>query len=144
MTMDKANLCYYKTGRKRKKGGKGRKITFNHEFSSIPQKKLPPKHAVSVFVTFVWPVQAEKPEILLFKVSLTFKKHFPGCYYLSRDHWKKFGIGSSLQCPEINELISACKVFLETRLSALLDEEQSTWHPAELNPAEVRRVSKHF
>lgn len=85
-----------------------------------------------------------KPEILLFKVALTLKKHFPGCYYLSRDHWKKFSIGSILQCPEINELISACKVFLKTCLSALLDEEQSTWHPAELNPAEVRGVSKHF
>jgi len=82
--------------------------------------------------------------MLLFKVALTFKQHFPGRYYLSWNHWKKFGIGSTLQYPEINELISARKVFLKTRLSALLDEEQSTWHPAELNPAEVRGVSKHF
>lgn len=48
------NFCYCQTRRERikKKRGQRGKITFNHHFSSILQKKLPPEHALSVFFTF--------------------------------------------------------------------------------------------
>lgn len=87
MATVKAGLRYYKSGRE--KGEYRGEITFNYGFSSIPQKKHPPKRCIS----FLWPAQVVKPEILLVKVALTLQKHFPGCYYLSQDHWKKSGIG---------------------------------------------------
>lgn len=105
MTTVKANLCYYRTEGE-KKEGRGGKSPLTTTFSLFPEE--PPPNTGSVFVSLI-----VEPEPWLFKVALTFKEHFPGCYCLSRDHWKKFGIGSIPQCPEINELIPACKVFLE-------------------------------